>query len=108
MHSVTSNAVAEAINNVAEDSKILLHSQSIGRYTLNAGQTISFKINNFVPSAPSGYTRYTYIFASLQNYCQTSVNFVGDDIYATITNHFHSALTYDIVAFVLYFKYKEI
>ena len=108
MHSVTSNAVAEAISNVSEDSKVLLHNVRIGSYTLASGQTISFKINSAVPSAPSGYTRYTYVYASLQNYCQTSVNFVGQDIYATMTNHFTNTLTYDLYAFVLFFRYKMI
>jgi hypothetical protein len=108
MQSVTSDAVASALSDVAEDSKVLLHNVRIGSYTLASGQTISFKINSVVPSAPSGYTRYTYVYASLQNYCQTSVNFVGNDIYATMTNHFTNTLTYDLYAFVLFFKYKMI
>jgi hypothetical protein len=100
--------VASALNDIAEDSKVLLHSVRIGSYTLASGQTISFKINSAVPSAPSGYTRYTYVYASLQNYCQTSVNFVENDIYATMTNHFTKTLTYDLYAYVLFFRYKMI
>lgn len=104
MNSVTSDSVYKAIAN----EKFLTHSQSIGNYTLSAGETKSFVINNWIPSTPTGYTRYTTIYASLQNYCQTSVNFVSGDVYATITNTHNTALTYNVNVFILYFKAESL
>ena len=109
MQSVSSNAIASALSGLTNDlqnyANILVHTEKIGTYTLSANQTLSFKINGFVPDPPDGYSRFTYVYASLQNYCQTSVNFVGDDIYVTMTNHYSGTLTYDLYAFVLYFHH---
>lgn len=99
MHSVTSNAVSSALG-----EKILFSHQKIGTYTLNANQTLSFLINDYVPSPLTGYERFTTIYVEGQNYAQTSVNFYGADIYATITNCYTSALTYNLYTFVMYFK----
>lgn len=86
------------------DSKILVSSVKVGTYTISGAGSVSPKINEFIPVTPAGYVRLTTVYVTGQNYAQTSINFVGDDIYATITNTYPSALTYDLYTYVMYFK----
>ena len=99
MQSVSSSAVARAISD-----SVLISSVLIGTYTLQAGQTISPDITNSIPPVPQGYTRFTQVYGTNQNYLQTSVQFVGDRVYMTATNHHSGALTYDIYTWVMYYK----
>ena len=86
------------------DSKILVSNVKVGTYTINAGQSVSPKIDDYIPATPAGYGRLTTVYVTGQNYAQTSINFVGNNTYATITNTYSSALTYDLYTFLLYFK----
>ena len=86
------------------DSKILVSNVKVGTYTINAGQSVSPKIDDYIPATPAGYGRLTTVYVTGQNCAQTSINFVGNNTYATITNTYSSALTYDLYTFLLYFK----
>lgn len=99
MQSVSSNAVAQALN-----SSVLISNVLIGTYTLTAGQTISPDITSSIPASPQGYARFTQVYGSDQNYLQTSIQFVGNKIYMTATNHYTGTLTYKIYSWVMYFK----
>jgi hypothetical protein len=79
----------------------------IGQYTLNANQTISPKINDYIHSI-AGYSSLRIVYSQGQNYFQCSTNFVpngtSQDVYATITNHFTGTLTSDFRVFELFVK----
>ena len=100
MQSVSSNAVAQALG-----ESVIISTVLIGTFTLSAGQTISPDITSFIPATPQGYARYTQVYASDQNYLQTSINFAGGKVYMTATNHYTGTLTYKIYTWVMYFKY---
>ena len=99
MQSVSSNAVAQALN-----SSVLISNVLIGQFTLTAEQTISPDISSFIPASPQGYTRFTQVYGTNQNYLQTSIQFVGNKVYMTATNHYSGTLTYEIYTWVMYFK----
>ena len=99
MHSVTSNAVAVAMN-----ESILISENLIGTFTIQGGQTISVDITGFIPATPQGYTRFTQLYVLGQNYLQSSVQFVGNTVYMTLTNLYSSSLSYDVYTWVMYFK----
>jgi hypothetical protein len=86
------------------DSKILVSSVKVGTYTINGGASVSPKIDDYIPATPAGYGRLNTVYVTGQNYAQTSINFVGANVYATITNTYSSALTYDLYTYVMYFK----
>jgi hypothetical protein len=99
MHSVTSNAVALAMK-----ESVLISNVYIGTFTIQGGQTISSDITSFLPATPQGYTRFTHIYVTDQNYLQSSIQFVGSRVYMTLTNLFSSALSYKVYTWVMYFK----
>ena len=99
MHSVTSNAVAQAMN-----ESILISENLIGTFTIQGGQTISVDITGFIPATPQGYERFTQLYVLGQNFLQSSVQFVGNTVYMTLTNLYSSSLSYDVYTWVMYFK----
>ena len=94
MNAVTSNAVAKHAVQVVK-----WHTANIGTYTVSAGQTISPNIESYSKPIPQGYTRISLLYTVGQNYFTCSINFSGDQMYATIRNNHTAALT---ATFMLY------
>jgi hypothetical protein len=99
MQSVTSNAVASAIQN----QKIFIQNTQIGTFTLASNQTVSPDITQYVHTPPTGYSRLCSLYSYGQNYYQMSVNFTSTNrVYATITNHYDYPLTTDVYLFEIF------
>ena len=99
MQSVSSNAVYQALGD-----QVLISSVFVGTFTLQAGETVSPDITTSIPTTPQGYTRFTQVYGTEQNYLQSSVQHINGRVYMTLTNHYTGALTYDIYTWVMYFK----
>ena len=72
--------------------------------TINAYSTLSFKFDTSLVTI-EGYERIAWFpYSYGQNYIQLSVNFVGNDVYLTVTNEYSTALTADLHIYITYIK----